>query len=75
MGTIGAVRARVLDQVGVAVLPLYFVKPDLESGNLVHLRPDLQLHHDFFRLIWHHDQPRSEAIKGLAQELLHFPLA
>ena len=56
MGTIGAVRARVLEGVGVAVLPLYFVDRDLAAGRLRKLRPEITLHHDFFRLIWHEEQ-------------------
>ena len=75
MGTIAAVRARVLEHVGVAVLPLYFVQDDLVQGRLVQLWPEFTLHHDFFRLIWHEDQPRVNLLKALAQELRELPLS
>ena len=69
MGTIGAVRARVLAGAGVAVLPLYFVKDDLEAQQLVRLHAHVNLHHDFFRLIWHEDQPQVSALSALVEEL------
>ena len=69
MGTIGAVRARVLAGAGVAVLPLYYVKGDLEAQQLVQLHAQVNLHHDFFRLIWHEDQPQASALSALVEEL------
>ena len=75
MGTIGAIRVRVLEGAGVAVLPLYFVKSDLEAGRLVQLCPEVTLHHDFFRLIWHEDQPRASALNALNEELRDIDLS
>ena len=75
MGTIGAVRARVLEGVGVAVLPLYFVDRDLAAGRLRKLRSEVTLHHDFFRLIWHEEQVQPQLLQTLAGELRMIPLA
>ena len=74
MGTIGAVRARVLEGVGVAVLPLYFIDHDLAAGRLRKLRPEVTLHHDFFRLIWHEEQVQPQLLETLAGELRTIPL-
>lgn len=74
MGTIAAVRARVLSGAGVAVLPAYFVQGDLEAGRMRRLRPEIQLHHDFFRLIWRRDQPRERSIRLLCETLRSLPL-
>ena len=75
MGTIAAVRARVLEGAGVAVLPLYFVHQDLEGRTLTQLRPEVTLHHDFFRLIWHKEQPRSSELVRLGETLSALPLS
>jgi len=75
MGTIGAVRIRALEAAGVAVLPLYFVKTDLDEGRLTRLCPEVTLHHDFFRLIWHEDQPQTTALSELTEELRAFELS
>lgn len=74
MGTIAAVRARVLDGVGIAVLPLYFVKDDLTQGQLINLMPSLNLKHDFFRLIWREEIIYKNALSNLASELSNVPL-
>ena len=75
MGTIAAVRARVLLGIGVAVLPLYFVHQDLEKGTLVNLDPTHTLHHDFFRLIWREELIHKTALIELAEELTSIPLS
>lgn len=75
LGTIAAVRARVLDGAGVAVLPSYFVEEDLRCGRLVRLRPEIELQHDFFRFLWHTDQPRDESVQRLISELRAIPLS
>lgn len=74
MGSIGAIRHRVLEGAGVAVLPAYFVAPDLVAGRLVQLLPDVTPRSDAFRLVWRRDHPRREALAGLAAELRAFPL-
>ena len=74
LGTIGPVRARVLEGAGVAVLPLYFVERDLARGRLVRLMPRTELPVDWFRLIWRAGHPRQEELRTLAAELATLPL-
>ena len=75
MGTIAAVKSRVLEGVGIAVLPLYFVKDDIEIGALRSMRVDQPLKHDFFRLIWREDLIYKTALSELANDLRTIPLA
>jgi LysR family transcriptional regulator, glycine cleavage system transcriptional activator len=74
MGGIGAMRDRILEGVGVGVLPKYFVEPDLAAGRLVRLLPDLPLRQDAFRLVWRADHPREAELLALAEELRARPL-
>ncbi len=74
MGTIAACRYRLLRKAGVGVMPLYFVAPDLERGDLVRLLPDAPSRTDFFRLIWLEGHPLSRALQNLAGELRKRPL-
>jgi LysR family transcriptional regulator, glycine cleavage system transcriptional activator len=74
LGTIGPVRARVLEGAGVAVLPLYFVERDLERGRLVRLLPRTELPVDWFRLVWRANHPREDQLRALAAELASIPL-
>ncbi len=74
LGGIGAMRLRVLEGAGVAVLPAYFVQPDLDAGRLVQLLPDVTLQADAFRLVWRQGHPRSDALAQLAEDLKVLPL-
>lgn len=74
MGGIGAIRARVVEGTGVAVLPEYFVREDLASGRLTRLLPEQSLRTDSFRLVWRANHPRHDALQALASELVAFPL-
>ncbi len=74
LGTIGAVRARVLEGAGVAVLPRYFVEPDLQAGRVAALLPHTELRSDLFRLIWRSGHPLGEELRALAVELAALPL-
>lgn len=74
MGGIGAIRAAVLDGWGVAVLPEYFVRQDLDTGRLVALLTAERLSTDHFRLLWRDDHPRSRELEALAAELAALPL-
>lgn len=74
MGTIAAVRVRVLDRRGVAVLPRYFVQPELDAGTLVALLPEVEPRSDAFRLVWRAGDPRDEEMAALAGDLRAFPL-
>ncbi|MCK6551003.1 LysR family transcriptional regulator [Myxococcota bacterium] len=74
LGTIGAVKARVLAGAGVAVLPAYFVAEELARRRLVRLFPKIELPTDWFRLLWRTGHPRSEALRQLGESLRRFPL-
>lgn len=74
MGTIEAIRQRVLAGDGVAVLPLYLVQEDLRRGHLVKLLPKVQLLTDYFRLVFRADDPRQKALESLANSLRKLPL-
>lgn len=52
LGTIAAIRARVLEKKGVAVLPLYLVADDVKKRRLAVLFPRRELPSDFFRFFW-----------------------
>lgn len=74
MGGIGGIRSRVVEGAGVAVLPRYFVTPDLQAGRLVDLLPGVPLGTDWFRLVWRADHPREAELVVLAGELRERPL-
>jgi DNA-binding transcriptional LysR family regulator len=74
MGTIAAIRQRVLSQHGVGVLPLYFVQPDLDSGALVQVAPQVQASSDWFRLIWREGHPQEAELLAVAEHLRGLPL-
>ena len=74
MGTIAAVRLRVLAGAGVAVLPRYFVQTDLEQGRMKLLMSWLQLREDAFRLIWRAGHLHDAELRQLAKELRAFEL-
>ena len=74
LGTIDAIRAAALDGEGVAVLPRYFVAPDLARRRLVRLLPRAPLGHDFFRLVCRADDAQRPLLESIARTLSHTPL-
>jgi DNA-binding transcriptional LysR family regulator len=75
MGGIGNIRHRVLDGgARVAVLPRYFIAPDLAAGRLVSLMPRIHPRADAFRLVWRAGHPREAELVALAAELRRRPL-
>ena len=74
MGTTAAIRLLVLAEQGVSVLPLYLVQPDLDSGSMIRLFPDVELRHDYFRLIFRRDDPHIETYQLLADLMQSQPL-
>lgn len=74
LGTIAAVRARVLEGTGVAVLPRYFVREDLRARRVRALLPRTKPLTDWFRLVWMEGHPSSAALEALAAELAAEPL-
>jgi DNA-binding transcriptional LysR family regulator len=74
LGTIGAIRLRLLQGAGVAVMPRYYVAGDLAARRLVQLMPRVRLQRDAFRLIWRAHHPRERELRELAAELAALPL-
>lgn len=74
LGAIGAVRARAVEGVGVAVLPRYFIDRDLREGRLSLLLPRTKLATDWFRLVWRAGHPYEPRLRELAADLAALPL-
>lgn len=74
LGAVGMVRARVLAGRGIAVLPEYFVRDDLEAGTLVEILPASPPASDTFRLTWRSGHPRADRLRRLAEDLQGIPL-
>jgi LysR family glycine cleavage system transcriptional activator len=74
LGGIGGIRARVLEGAGVAVLPLYYVRADVEAGRLKRLFTSTKLPGDWFRLVWRSGHPYEPELRELATELSKLPL-
>jgi LysR family glycine cleavage system transcriptional activator len=69
MGTISAIRSAVLAGEGLAVLPLYLVQDDLDTGRLAQVWPERTLVHDWFRLLFRADDPRVSLFRALGQAM------
>jgi DNA-binding transcriptional LysR family regulator len=73
-GTAGAVCALVEEGLGVAVVPEYMVRAELNSGQLIPLLPEVELLRDAFRMLWREGSPDAEALTQLAQHFRSRPL-
>lgn len=74
LGTIGAIRLRLLQCASVAVLPRYFVARDLGARRLLRILPGVRLQRDAFCLVWRTGHPRQRELRDLATDLRRFPL-
>lgn len=74
LGTIAAIRARMLAGAGVGVLPLYFIRGDITDGSLVAVMPRRRLETDTFSLTWRSGNPQARALNALVSELKLHPL-
>ncbi len=74
LGTIAAIRQRVLDGGGVAVLPEYFVRDDVKRRKLRVVLPSHKIQSDWFRLVWRAQHPREAELEEIAEELRKRPL-
>lgn len=74
MGTIEAIRQRILAGAGVGVIPKYLVEADLEAKRLRVVLPKVTPLHDYFRLVIRADDARRPAFEALAQSMASFPL-
>ena len=75
LGSVEAILHRVRERAGVAVLPLYLVRHDLDRGRLRRIFPSVTPVHDFFRLVHRSDDARRSVYAALATEMLRVPLA
>lgn len=73
-GTGAAVHALVLSGRGVAVLPRYMVRHDLESARLVELLPEHAPLSDTFRLLYRRSSPMADVLAEFAAILRSRPL-
>ncbi|MBI3179754.1 MAG: LysR family transcriptional regulator, partial [Deltaproteobacteria bacterium] len=74
LGTIAAIRQMAIEGAGIAVLPRYFVAPDLKARRLVRVMPRVQPLHDHFRLIFRSDDARRGLFETLGRALRAVPL-
>jgi len=74
MGAIAPIRHWVVAGRGVAVLPEYFVGPDLEAGRLQRVLTHVEPRTDWFRLVWLEDHMRSAELEAFGQFLRTQPL-
>jgi LysR family transcriptional regulator, glycine cleavage system transcriptional activator len=74
VGTIAAMLSYILNEFGIGVLPYYFVKPYLDSGECVEVLKQHKPQHDHFRLFWKSRHWATEALKELANIIESKPL-
>jgi DNA-binding transcriptional LysR family regulator len=75
LGGIDMIRQRVLAGKGVAVLPAYLVRKDLEHKRLSRLFANVKPLSDHFRLVFRRQDPRRPIFQLLADGMLEFPLS
>ncbi|MCO4744639.1 MAG: LysR family transcriptional regulator [Proteobacteria bacterium] len=74
MGTIDAIRALVVRGDGVAVLPEYLVREQLQDGTLTRILPDIVPLSDHFRLLFRDGDPLRAVYTSLGSVLAEAPL-
>jgi LysR family glycine cleavage system transcriptional activator len=74
LGAIGAIWQRVREGAGVAVLPEYLIRGDLQKKRLVPILPSITPLTDYFRLVFRSDDPRRSLFEALATHLSDSPL-
>jgi DNA-binding transcriptional LysR family regulator len=74
LGSIAAIRQRLLEGAGVGVVPRYLVRSDLTARRLRVVFPRVTPLHDWFRLIFRADDPRRAVYSPLAAAMREMPL-
>jgi DNA-binding transcriptional LysR family regulator len=74
LGTVDAVARLVRGGSGLAVLPEYIIRRDLERGSLRKIFPRVVIPNDWFRLVFRADDGKRSIYERLAQVLLRAPL-
>ena len=73
LSTVAAMRLRVLEGAGVAVLPRFVVEKDLASGAAMALFRRRALPRDRVRIVWRDGHPREQDLTVLAGDLTRLP--
>jgi len=73
LGGIAAVRERVYEGAGVAVLPWFYVRHAIARGKLKQLFPRTSLPVDWLRMVWRNGYSRETELRLLASDLLKRP--
>lgn len=74
LGAIGAIRQRALEGAGLAVLPEYLIRDDLQKKRFTRIMPTVTPLADYFRLVFRNDDPRRSLFESLARHLAESPL-
>jgi len=74
MGTVSAIREVVVAGQGVAVLPEYLIRADLDAGRLQPVLPQIELLSDYFRLVHRRDDPRAVLLRDVVSIMSSQPL-
>lgn len=74
LGSIEAIRTRLLEGAGVGVVPSYLVEGDLRAKRLRRVFPAVEPQHDWFRLVFRADDPRRAVYVVLADAMRQAPL-
>lgn len=75
-GSLSAILHLVREGRGVAVLPTYFIEPELKRGRVKRLFPKVHALPDFFRLVYRtDDEARFSTYRTLAERLAKVPLS
>ena len=74
LGAIAPIRHWVTSGRGVAVLPEYFIAPDLDAGRLVKILTHVEPRTDWFRLVWVDGHLRTSELEAFGQFLRDRPL-
>lgn len=74
LGAIGPIKHEAIAGAGVAVLPLYYVTPELKARSLARVFPKVEPLVDHFRLVFRAGDPRRPTFEALAAELRKTPL-
>lgn len=69
LGLIGAIRARALEGIGIAVLPRFYISEDIAKGRLRVLMPSTRLKKNTLRAVWRKGQPYEGELREIAREL------
>ena len=74
LGTISALLYWILQHDSMAVLPLYFVEPYIQKGELAIILPQQELQYDYFRFVWKHNHWAEKNIIDISKFIQTHPL-